>query len=150
MRPRIVVVDRDVIFSDAIASDTSSYRSVPFSFEREHASVECRALASVEAEAQRALARYRSALEAFHAPSPDLGAQDLGFDGAEPVIRAAEEAATWIGWGDPDLAAGHARARELDAAYRESVGARVLEVRETLPPMDQPWSRATARSASRA
>lgn len=127
------LVDRDVLFSDAIASATVAYTAAPFTFEREHASVECRALPSVEAQAQRALTRYRASLEAFHAPTPDLSAEDLGFGSAEPVARAAEEAASWIGWGDPDLAAGTARAREIDAAYLESVGARVVEVREALP-----------------
>ena len=39
----IGLVDRDVVFSDPIASATVTYTSTP-SFEREHASVECRAL----------------------------------------------------------------------------------------------------------
>ena len=132
------VVDVDVLFSDPIGGGTASYQRTPFTIEHPNASIECRALPSVEAEAQRALSRFRRALDGFHSGEPDLVAGDLGFPSVEPVRAAAEDVASWVGWSDPELRAGFAHARELDAAYAATIGPAVIARHDALPPMNEP------------
>ncbi len=134
------VVDVDVLFSDPIGGGTASYERTPFTIEHPNATIECRALPSVEAEAQRALTRFRRALDGFDAREPDLVASDLGFPSTEPVRSAAEDVASWVGWSDAELRAGIDHARELDAAYARTIGPAVVARREALPAMNEPTS----------
>jgi hypothetical protein len=132
------VVDVDVLFSDPIGGGSASYERTPFTIEHTNATIECRALASVEAEAQRALTRFRRALDGFHTGEPDLVAGDLGFPSIEPVRLAAQDVASWVGWNDPELRAGFAHARELDHAYAATIGRAVVARHDALPPMNEP------------
>lgn len=138
-------VDVDVLFSDPIGGVDVAYEHTPFEAEHPNVTFRCRALESVEAEAQAALARYRRALDRFEATSPELSALDLGYPSAAPVIEAAEEAASWLGWHDGDMRAGAERARQIDAAFVRAVGERVVATAATLPSGSEPSDRGDRR-----
>ncbi|MFO0714118.1 MAG: hypothetical protein U0353_29950 [Sandaracinus sp.] len=134
----IGVVDMDVLFNDPIGNGATTYTGTPFEIEHPNARIECRGIASVEAQAQRALGRYQHALEAFETRTPDLLARDLGFPETRAVQEAAEDAASWIGWHDGDMEAGLRRAHQIDDAFAATIGPRVVEVLPTLPPAEEP------------
>jgi hypothetical protein len=138
-------VDVDVLFSDPIGGVDAEYTRTPFEAEHPNVTFRCRALESVEAQAQAALARYRRALDGFAATSPELSALDLGYPSTAPVVEAAEEAASWLGWRDGDMRAGADRAREIDAAFVQRVGERVVSTATTLPSGSEPSERGDRR-----